>query len=325
MLTDTHPKMANVNMSDDPIKEHELNAITSDDSYEDQTGSDVENVLGSVHISKPSIQHVFFLLRPILKPILEQFNKLERELHELVNAMKIERTFLDNRAALSTNVGYTCDYRGRKFLYLYTSQTLTLGLSGGGAITAGANVWTPLTFPTGTIITASGISDANPVGVTVRACDAQMALFAELISGGASIGNVALLAGTANIGNVGFTGDYPNGANIVTATSGNVANAVATATLAAAAGKVTYLTGFEITGSGATGALVVTVTVVGSGTLASYTYTFVAGATLANQPLIVEFTHPLSAGAVNTTIVVSCPASGLGGTNNVVNAHGYQL
>lgn len=120
--------------------------------------------------------------------------------------------------------------------------------------------------------------------------------------------------------------DYPLGAVPITATSGNVANATATATLAANATKTTYITGFEVTGTGATGVLIVIATVTGtiSGTL-SYIYVFVAGVTTANQSLIVEFAKPIPGSAVNTAIVVSCPASGAGGTNNVVNAHGYQL
>lgn len=124
-------------------------------------------------------------------------------------------------------------------------------------------------------------------------------------------------------GNPILASDYPQGAVPITATSGNQANAVATATLAANTTKTTYITGFEVTG---TGVLIVTVTVTGlvSGTM-SYTYVFVAGVTTANTPLIVEFTKPIPASAPNTAIAVSCPASGLGGTNNVVNAHGYQL
>lgn len=138
--------------------------------------------------------------------------------------------------------------------------------------------------------------------------------------------NVLLGAGGNNIGNVQLTSDYPAGSLAITATSGNVANAIATATLPAAIGKQTWITGFEVTGTGATGVLVVTVTITNtiSGTL-SYTYVFVAGVTTANQSLIVEFTKAIPSSAVNTTIVVTCPASGAGGTNNVVNAHGYQL
>ena len=119
---------------------------------------------------------------------------------------------------------------------------------------------------------------------------------------------------------------YPQGAVAVTGASGNVAAAAAVATLVAVAGKTTYITGFEITGSGATAGSVVTVTVTGgiSGTL-SYTLAVVAGALLANTPLIVEFPVPIPASAPNTNIVVSCPSLGAGNTNSTVVAHGYNL
>lgn len=120
--------------------------------------------------------------------------------------------------------------------------------------------------------------------------------------------------------------DYPYGSTAIAAASGNVANAAAVATLAAVAGKTTYITGFEITASGATAALVVSVTVVGTitGTL-TYTYAAVAGAALINTPLVVQFPTPIPASATNTTIVVTLPALGAGNTNATVVAHGYQL
>jgi hypothetical protein len=91
---------------------------------------------------------------------------------------------------------------------------------------------------------------------------------------------------------------YPVGptgkeATPVAASSGNVAAAVATATLAAGGANVmTYISGFEVTGSGATAGLPVTVTVIGvlGGTL-SYTYTAAAGVLVGNTPLVVEFHH----------------------------------
>jgi hypothetical protein len=119
---------------------------------------------------------------------------------------------------------------------------------------------------------------------------------------------------------------YPTTATPTTSSSGNQANAAATATLTGAAGVFTYLTGFEVTGTGATGVLIVLVTVTGlAGGTATYIYTFVAGVTTQNQSLIVAFNPPLKSSAVATNIVVSCPASGAGGTNNAVVAHGYTL
>ena len=116
------------------------------------------------------------------------------------------------------------------------------------------------------------------------------------------------------------------GVTPLAAGSGNAANASAVATLTGTATTTVYITGFEVTGAGATAANVVTVTVAGLlGGTRSYTYTFPAGATVACQPLIVSFYPALPASAVNTAIVVTCPASGSGGTNNTVVVHGFYV
>lgn len=108
--------------------------------------------------------------------------------------------------------------------------------------------------------------------------------------------------------------------------SGNVANATATATLAAAAGVTTHLSGFEITGGGATVGSLVSATVTGLlGGTATYTVAVSTGATVGNPPLVVEFDPPLPASAANTAIAVSVPALGAGNTNSSVVAHGFQL
>lgn len=111
----------------------------------------------------------------------------------------------------------------------------------------------------------------------------------------------------------------------ITASSGTVAAGAATATLAAATGKVTYICGFAITSTGSTAAAVVapTVTNVVTGTM-TFAYASVAGATLANAPLVVTFSRCIPANAVNTTIVVSMPSLGAGNTNATVNAWGFQ-
>lgn len=121
-------------------------------------------------------------------------------------------------------------------------------------------------------------------------------------------------------------GPFPDRAVPLAASSGNVANAVAAATLVGAANKTTYISGFEISGSGATAGLPVVVTVTGVlGGPLSYVYTAEAGALVGNKPLVVEFCPPLPASAPATNIVVSCPALGAGNTNNSANAHGYNL
>jgi hypothetical protein len=112
----------------------------------------------------------------------------------------------------------------------------------------------------------------------------------------------------------------------VTATSGNVANAVATATIPAVAGKTAYISGFTITGAGATAALIVNPTLTGviSGTK-TYVHGAVAGVAALNPVLDVQFCPPIPASAVNTAIAVACPALGAGNTNNTVNAYGFYL
>lgn len=112
----------------------------------------------------------------------------------------------------------------------------------------------------------------------------------------------------------------------VRGSSGNVANATATASIPAVAGKTAYVAGFDITGSGATAASVVSPTLAGIlGGTATYTLAVVAGATLGNQVLRVTFTPPFPASAVNTAITLSCPALGVGNTNNTANIYGFYL
>lgn len=135
-----------------------------------------------------------------------------------------------------------------------------------------------------------------------------------------------LLDAQGNLRTVGGGVGTPTGATYVSAGSGNIANNAAVATLPAVASKTNYLSGFQITGAGATAGAVVSVTVTGLlGGTRTYTYTFATGAAVGNTPLIVYFDPPIPASAINTAIVVSCPASGAGGTNNTCNAQGFVL
>jgi len=111
----------------------------------------------------------------------------------------------------------------------------------------------------------------------------------------------------------------------ITASSGNVAAATATATLAAVAGKTTFICGFQATAGGATAAAVVTGTITNiiTGTM-SWTYGANTGAGVPTAPLVVPFNPCVPANAVNTTIVVSMPSLGAGNTNATVSAWGYQ-
>lgn len=142
------------------------------------------------------------------------------------------------------------------------------------------------------------------------------------------------LVGTDGVTPVGVAGNaliaaaasvIPNGATAVTSSSGNVAAASAVATLPGVAGKTTYITGFEITGGGATAASLVVATLAGiiSGT-ASYVVAVPVGATLGITPLSVQFSQPIPASAANTAIVLTLPSLGAGNTNAAVVAHGFQ-
>lgn len=116
------------------------------------------------------------------------------------------------------------------------------------------------------------------------------------------------------------------GAVGLNASSGNVANAAATATLAANATKTTYITGFSCQAAGATAGLAVNMTVTGLlGGTETYTYTFPAGVAVPGPQLVREFSAPRAGSAINTAIVVSLPAGGAGNTNASCSAEGFQL
>lgn len=138
---------------------------------------------------------------------------------------------------------------------------------------------------------------------------------AGAVYGGAS-------ASSAQIGEIGI--GYTAAMTPVQKSSGNVANAIATATLAAVAGKTNYCTGFEITAGGATAASAVTAALTGllGGTM-NYGYGAPLGAGVPGVPLCVTFDPPLPASAVNTAVSISLPALGAGNAIASVNIHGY--
>jgi hypothetical protein len=155
--------------------------------------------------------------------------------------------------------------------------------------------------------------------------------FRQSTSGGTvttfkSTDNAGVHTPHVNVDSAGTSSQYPVGAIPVTSSSANVVNASAVATLAANATRTTYICGLNITSGGATAASIVTPTVAGtvSGTML-FTYAVVAGATLGNAPVTVNFSPCVPGSAVNTAIVVTLPALGAGSTNATVNATGYQL
>lgn len=110
-------------------------------------------------------------------------------------------------------------------------------------------------------------------------------------------------------------------------TTGNKAAASGTATLAHDSNYTVFVTGFEITGSGATAASVVQATlgpVIGNKTL-SYEIAVPAGATVGVAPLIVQFPVPIPAKDLATDIVLTVPSFGTGSTNACGNIHGFKM
>ncbi len=121
------------------------------------------------------------------------------------------------------------------------------------------------------------------------------------------------------------TWPYPAAATPIAAQSAVIANAVASVTLAAAASKFTYLTALQIFGTGATASTVVLATITGllGGTM-TIPVVVPAGVGVALTPVILPFDMPLRSSAVNTAIVVSLPALGVGNLRATVNAQGFQ-
>ncbi len=119
----------------------------------------------------------------------------------------------------------------------------------------------------------------------------------------------------------------PAGSTVVTASSGNVANAAAAASLPApGAAVLNYATGFVITAGGATAGSLVLATLAGvlGGTM-TFAIAIPAGATLGAQPLVVSFPTPIPASALNTAITLTLPAAGVGNTNAAVVLTGFKV
>lgn len=116
------------------------------------------------------------------------------------------------------------------------------------------------------------------------------------------------------------------GVNYKAASSGNVAAGTTTATLAAVATQLNYLSGFIATGSGSTAGAAVNLTITGLvGGTQTYTFTAPASIITGAAPLVVNFPQPIPATAINTAIVVSMPTLGAGSTNSAIVAYGFSV
>lgn len=179
----------------------------------------------------------------------------------------------------------------------------------------------PVNIPSGA---ASGILLSRPcilAGFSLRettgTADLQVEFLDSTGAGGPVVAEQTILAPLP--GSVGQVITDLDASSTAAASANNV-------TLAALAGATTYITGFEITGDGATGASIITITVTGVlGGTKTYFLTIPAGVSTAITPLIVEYARPIPASGLNVAIVVNVPSFGSGNTNAAVTAHGYQL
>ena len=126
--------------------------------------------------------------------------------------------------------------------------------------------------------------------------------------------------------------DSPSTAGALTtglATELEVAATVAAAannqTLAATAGKRTYISGFLVGGLGATAASVIAVTVSGIGVTMTFRFDVPIGAVVNSTRLLVTLPRPIPASADNTAIVVNVPSFGAGNTAADASAWGFSI
>ena len=119
--------------------------------------------------------------------------------------------------------------------------------------------------------------------------------------------------------------DFLDGTTMESASSGNIAANTCSCSFAADPGIMNFLSGFNLTGAGASSATVVSLTVTGllGGTM-TYTVGVPSGANVSIQPLIVQFPEAIMATAANTAITVSVPTFGTGNTNVAVSMYGYR-
>jgi hypothetical protein len=118
----------------------------------------------------------------------------------------------------------------------------------------------------------------------------------------------------------------PAGATQITGSSGVVAASAAVATLASAPGRTAYLSGFAVSGLGATGAAEATITITGllGGTI-NFGYPAPAGVGVAGPPMAIPFAPALQASGPNVNIVVSVASFGAGNTGASAMATGYLI
>jgi len=94
-------------------------------------------------------------------------------------------------------------------------------------------------------------------------------------------------------------------------------------TLPAVSAKTNYVSGFTITGGGATAASAITCTLSDGTTTFNFMLEIPGAATTAITPLVVTFPQPIPAAAVNTAWTLTVPSFGSGNTAASANIWGY--
>lgn len=135
--------------------------------------------------------------------------------------------------------------------------------------------------------------------------------------------------GADTLGNIVNTWILPPGAGGTTITmlAQSSANAAATnnVSLAAAANQTTYVTGFQISGGGATAGSVVNCTLTGVVVQTqNYQFGVATGAAVGDTPLVVQFVPPLAASGQNQAITLNVPSFGAGNTNAAAAIQGFR-
>ena len=121
-----------------------------------------------------------------------------------------------------------------------------------------------------------------------------------------------------------FTSAAAGSATVTSVDASATAAAAAMApSLPAVAGATNAVTGFEVTGTGATAGSTIQVTLTGvPGGPLTYDLTIPAGAGVAITPLIVEFMTPIQATGPNVAITLNVPSFGAGNLNAAAVIHG---
>ncbi len=119
----------------------------------------------------------------------------------------------------------------------------------------------------------------------------------------------------------------PAGATDIFGNSAVVSAATATATLAATASRLNYITGFMVTGLGATAATLAVITVTGlaGGTQTFAAYPVPAGVGVSGPIMVVSLPTPIPASAVNTAISVVVASFGSGNVGAQASVQGYMI